>query len=168
VNQPVQITGVGFFDFIHGQTGVAPNGIELHPVLSISFGIETPPAFPPPELSIASGPALTNADILALAVAGLGPEVILAKIRTSKPQFETSTGALIELKKAGLSQDVITEMIYRQAGMAPPAAGSSPDAPPNATPPTGPPPSSSSGTTPPQGDATATVYVTASGKKYHA
>lgn len=27
------ITGVGFFDFIHGQRGVAPNGIELHPVL---------------------------------------------------------------------------------------------------------------------------------------
>ncbi len=28
------ITGVGFFDFIHGQTGVAPNGIELHPVIA--------------------------------------------------------------------------------------------------------------------------------------
>jgi hypothetical protein len=27
------ITGVGFFDFLHGQEGVAPNGIELHPVL---------------------------------------------------------------------------------------------------------------------------------------
>jgi hypothetical protein len=27
------ITGVGFFDLKHGQTGVAPNGIELHPVL---------------------------------------------------------------------------------------------------------------------------------------
>ncbi len=27
------LTGVGFFDFIHGQTGVAPNGIELHPLL---------------------------------------------------------------------------------------------------------------------------------------
>jgi len=27
------ITGVGFFDFNHGQTGVAPNAIELHPVL---------------------------------------------------------------------------------------------------------------------------------------
>src|SRR5262249_26519986 len=36
-NLPVYMTGVGFFDFIHGQTGVAPNGIELHPVLSISF-----------------------------------------------------------------------------------------------------------------------------------
>jgi len=31
------VTGVGFFDFIHGQTGVAPNGIELHPVLAIAF-----------------------------------------------------------------------------------------------------------------------------------
>lgn len=27
------ITGVGFFDFLHRQTGVAPNGIELHPIL---------------------------------------------------------------------------------------------------------------------------------------
>jgi hypothetical protein len=27
------ITGVAFFDFKHGQTGVAPNAIELHPVL---------------------------------------------------------------------------------------------------------------------------------------
>ena len=30
------ITGVGFFDRIHGQRGVAPNGIELHPVLSFT------------------------------------------------------------------------------------------------------------------------------------
>jgi hypothetical protein len=27
------IEGVGFLDFLHGQRGVAPNGIELHPVL---------------------------------------------------------------------------------------------------------------------------------------
>ena len=30
------ITGVAFFDFKHGQTGVAPNAIELHPVVSFS------------------------------------------------------------------------------------------------------------------------------------
>src|SRR5437899_10781720 len=30
----VRIKGVGFWDEIHGQSGVAPNGIELHPVLS--------------------------------------------------------------------------------------------------------------------------------------
>jgi hypothetical protein len=35
---PVTIKGVGFWDFLHGQTGVAPNGIELHPVLDITFG----------------------------------------------------------------------------------------------------------------------------------
>jgi glycine/D-amino acid oxidase-like deaminating enzyme len=28
------VTGVAFFDFKHGQTGVAPNAIELHPVLA--------------------------------------------------------------------------------------------------------------------------------------
>lgn len=32
---PVCITGVGFFDFVHGQAGVAPNGLELHPVLGL-------------------------------------------------------------------------------------------------------------------------------------
>jgi hypothetical protein len=37
-NVPVTITGVGFFDFDHGQTGVAPNAIELHAVLDIQFG----------------------------------------------------------------------------------------------------------------------------------
>jgi hypothetical protein len=29
-----RVTGVAFFDFPHGQTGVAPNAIELHPILA--------------------------------------------------------------------------------------------------------------------------------------
>jgi hypothetical protein len=29
----VTVSGVAFFDFLHRQTGHAPNGIELHPVL---------------------------------------------------------------------------------------------------------------------------------------
>jgi len=33
----VTIKGVGFWDYLHGQTGVAPNGIEVHPVLDITF-----------------------------------------------------------------------------------------------------------------------------------
>jgi len=37
VSIPVTVTGIGFFDRIHGQTGVAPNGVELHPVLDIAF-----------------------------------------------------------------------------------------------------------------------------------
>jgi hypothetical protein len=37
VNIPVDVTGIAFFDPIHGQEGVAANGIELHPILSIAF-----------------------------------------------------------------------------------------------------------------------------------
>ncbi len=33
----VTITGVVFFDFPHGQYGLAPNAVELHPVLDLSF-----------------------------------------------------------------------------------------------------------------------------------
>jgi len=33
----VDVTGVAYFDPLHGQTGVAPNGIELHPLLSLSW-----------------------------------------------------------------------------------------------------------------------------------
>lgn len=36
-NIAVTVTGIGFFDRVHGQTGVAKNGLELHPCLSIQF-----------------------------------------------------------------------------------------------------------------------------------
>jgi hypothetical protein len=41
VSLPVRLTGVGFFDFLHGQNGVAPNGVELHPVLDVIFQATT-------------------------------------------------------------------------------------------------------------------------------
>jgi hypothetical protein len=33
VGRPTTLTGVRFFDFKHGQSGVADNGVELHPVV---------------------------------------------------------------------------------------------------------------------------------------
>ncbi len=33
----VKLTGVGFFDYLHGQRGMAPNGREIHPVLSMEM-----------------------------------------------------------------------------------------------------------------------------------
>jgi hypothetical protein len=45
VNVPVVVTGIGFFDYKHGQTGVAPNAIELHPVLNVTFVKAAPSAF---------------------------------------------------------------------------------------------------------------------------
>jgi hypothetical protein len=47
------------FDFLHGQTGVAPNGIELHPVLDIAFTSARPVNVPP---SIAAPEPLEGAD----------------------------------------------------------------------------------------------------------
>lgn len=32
---PVRVGGIGFYDWLHGQSGAARNGLELHPVLSI-------------------------------------------------------------------------------------------------------------------------------------
>ena len=36
-NVTTTVIGAGFFDFLHGQRGVAPNGFELHSVLGICF-----------------------------------------------------------------------------------------------------------------------------------
>lgn len=46
ISGTAEISGVGFFDSLHGQTGVAPNGIELHPVLEfrLAVGADTSPA----------------------------------------------------------------------------------------------------------------------------
>jgi hypothetical protein len=40
-----EVGGVGMFDFLHGQTGVAPNGIEVHPILGIVFNPTSSPDF---------------------------------------------------------------------------------------------------------------------------
>lgn len=45
----VRATGVGFWDSLHGQRGVAPNGIELHPITAMAFNPTTPlPPMPTP------------------------------------------------------------------------------------------------------------------------
>ena len=36
-NLSVRITGVGFYDFQHGQIGIPPNGREIHPILTMSL-----------------------------------------------------------------------------------------------------------------------------------
>jgi hypothetical protein len=36
-NRRVVVRGVGFFDYFHGQTGMAPDDLELHPVTGLRF-----------------------------------------------------------------------------------------------------------------------------------
>jgi hypothetical protein len=55
-NIPVQIKGVGMFDFLHGQSGVAPNGMELHPVLDVIFN----PGTPTPNFALSASPTTVS------------------------------------------------------------------------------------------------------------
>jgi hypothetical protein len=36
-NRRVVVRGIGFFDYFHGQTGMAPDDLELHPVTALRF-----------------------------------------------------------------------------------------------------------------------------------
>jgi hypothetical protein len=54
------VTGVVFFDFDHGQTGVAPNAIELHPILAfrcLTGGSATGPSTTAPSRAPAPAPS---------------------------------------------------------------------------------------------------------------
>lgn len=60
---------------------------------------------------------LTNADVVKLVRAGLGDEVVIAKIRQAEASFELGTEALLSLKAAGVSQPVIAAMLERATPM---------------------------------------------------
>lgn len=57
-----------------------------------------------------------NASVIALHRAGLGGDTILAKIRSLPCNYDTSTDQLIALKRAGLADMVIAEMVKRCTG----------------------------------------------------
>lgn len=75
----------------------------------------------------ASAETLDNGKVATLVQAGLGDEAVIAKIRSSAAQYDTSTEGLIALRKTGVSSPVIAAMI--ETGHAPNvsenAAGSS-------------------------------------------
>jgi len=54
---------------------------------------------------------LTNADVVELSRSGLAQAVILRKIGTSRTNFDVTAKALIELKAAGVNDDVIAFMM---------------------------------------------------------
>lgn len=54
---------------------------------------------------------LTNKDILDMLSAGLATEIVVAKIKTSRGAFDTSTATLAELKSANVPDAVIMAMV---------------------------------------------------------
>src|SRR5687767_7668971 len=59
--------------------------------------------------------AMNNKDVLKMQKAGLSEETILAAMTKEKPEYETDTDALIELKTAGVSEKIIQTMIKLQS-----------------------------------------------------
>jgi hypothetical protein len=64
-----------------------------------------------PVQSASGADILKNEDVMKMAKAGFDDDTIIAKIKNSKCQFDTSTDALIELKHGGVSAHVIEAML---------------------------------------------------------
>ncbi|HET9365182.1 MAG TPA: hypothetical protein VFP71_09270 [Candidatus Angelobacter sp.] len=106
-NIPVQIKGVGMFDFLHGQTGVAPNGIELHPVLNIIFN----PGTQTPDFSLSALPS-------SVSVAQSG-----SKTTTVSTTVSGGFNSAVSLSASGLPAGVTAA--FSPASIAAPGSGSS-------------------------------------------
>lgn len=61
----------------------------------------------------AQSETLTNAEIVEMTRAGLGAQIIVQKIASSDANFDISAKGLIELKKAGVSDEVIQALIEK-------------------------------------------------------
>jgi hypothetical protein len=79
---------------------------------------ETRGALPAPAAANVANPAekpLTNEDVIAMTKAALGDDIITAKIQQSNAAFDTSTEALIRLKKSGVSKGVMDAVLKRSS-----------------------------------------------------
>ncbi len=75
---------------------------------------------------------LDNAAVITLLKAGLGDDVVIAKIKSAQVKFDVSTDTVIALKQQGVSGAVIAAMIT--ANSAPPVVAMSQDSPDPAVP----------------------------------
>lgn len=61
-------------------------------------------------------PRLTNQDVVAMLKAGLSSDVIVAKIKTSRCNFDTDPSILAELKHRGVPNEIIKAMVEAPYG----------------------------------------------------
>jgi hypothetical protein len=65
-----------------------------------------------------TAPAMTNKDVVKMQKAGLSEQTIISTIQKEKPEYDTSPDAIIELKSAGVSENVIQKLLALQSGNA--------------------------------------------------
>jgi len=59
---------------------------------------------------------MTNDEVISLTKAGLASSIIIGKINSTPSSFDTSTDALITLKKEGVTDEVVAAMMQAKAG----------------------------------------------------
>lgn len=79
-----------------------------------------------PESRAEAQEVLTNDSVISMVKGGLGEAVVLARIRSSPANFDTSTNSLLALKKAGVSDKVIEAMVSAPRSGAAAAAPAAP------------------------------------------
>jgi hypothetical protein len=65
--------------------------------------------------SVVPGAVLTNADIVQMQKANLSEETILSKISSSTANFDTGANDLIQLKEAGVDDNIINAIVLKSA-----------------------------------------------------
>ena len=83
-------------------------------LVAVAYG-QVAPVTPTAAPSAPKVPKLTNADIVALKQAGLGDDLIILKIKASGVDYKLQADDLIELKKVGVSANVMAFMIQASA-----------------------------------------------------
>jgi hypothetical protein len=99
------------------QNGVAPN----HLVHSEAVATESAATSASPKLTtvaVVDSAVLTNKDILDMNRIGLPPQILVAKIKSSQCNFDTSSASLQVLKAGGLGDSVILAMVEAPSGPA--------------------------------------------------
>jgi len=91
--------------------------------------------------AIAAQQAVNNSSVIKMVKAGLSEDIIVATINSSPGSYDTSPDGLIAMKKAGVSDRVISVILAKSTGAAAPApAAAAPVAAAPAPQPSGPPP----------------------------
>lgn len=99
---------------------VGPHAHVLLAFLLILGSLVMTPAAP-----VTAQDVVTNETVIQMVRAGLSESVILAKIRSGPTKFDTRTEALIALKQAGVSENVMSAIL---GGGTPPARAAAPPA----------------------------------------
>jgi hypothetical protein len=104
--------------------GKAPSSLSAEPTPTPKPSVQPAPETQPMaegtfSSAVAPAPApaaLSNDDVVAMVNANLGPEIIVAKIKASFCNFDTSPATLQKLKSGGVSDSVVLAMVQAPVG----------------------------------------------------